>query len=67
MLPAITTDDYILMNPFFSYRRKIGRQNWTVQLNINNVFDVKSDQGNGYTWARYTEPRQYVTTATVVF
>ena len=27
----------------------------------------KVDIGNGYTWTRYTEPRQYVTTATVAF
>jgi hypothetical protein len=28
---------------------------------------VHSDQGNSYTWPRYTEPRQYITTATVEF
>ncbi|MEO6246260.1 MAG: TonB-dependent receptor plug domain-containing protein [Opitutaceae bacterium] len=67
VLPAISTDDYILTNPFVAYRRKIGRLNWTLQLNINNAFNVKSDQGNGYTWARYTDPRQYITTATVAF
>ncbi len=67
VLPATETDDYILTNPFVAYRRKFGRFNWTLQLNVNNVFDVKSDQGNGYTWTRYTEPRQYVTTATVAF
>ena len=67
ILPAINTDDYILVNPFFSYRRKLGRYNCTLQLNINNVFDVKSDQGNSWRWYRYTEPRQYVTTATVAF
>jgi hypothetical protein len=31
------------------------------------VFDEKIDVGNSYTWARYTEPRQYVTTLTVAF
>lgn len=67
VLPPTTTDDYILTNPFFSYRRKFGRFNWTLQLNINNVFDVQTDVGNGYTWTRYTEPRQYITTATVAF
>jgi len=67
VLPPTTTDDYVLTNPFFSYRRKFGRYNWTLQFNINNVFDVQSDQGNGYTWTRYTEPRQYITTATVAF
>jgi hypothetical protein len=39
----------------------------TLQLNVNNVLGVHSDQGNSYTWPRYTEPRQYVTTATVGF
>ena len=67
MLPAITTDDYVLVNPFVAYRRKIGRLNWTLQLNVNNVFNKKVDVGNGYTWTRYTEPRQYITTATVAF
>lgn len=67
VLPPTMTENYVLTNPFFSYRRRLGRLNWTLQLNVNNVFAVKSDQGNGYTWARYTEPRQYVTTATVAF
>ena len=67
VLPAITTDDYVLVNPFVAYRRKIGRLNWTLQLNVNNAFNTKVDVGNGYTWTRYTEPRQYITTATVAF
>ncbi|MSU47698.1 MAG: hypothetical protein EXS37_01150 [Opitutus sp.] len=67
VLPAIDTDDYILTNPFFYYTRRFGRTTWRFQLNINNVFGVKSDQGNSYTWARYTEPRQYVSTVTVGF
>jgi len=67
VLPAVKSDDYILTNPFVGYRRKFGRFHWTLQLNVNNVFDEKVDVGNGYTWTRYTEPRQYVTTATVAF
>jgi outer membrane receptor protein involved in Fe transport len=67
VLPETTTDDYILTNPFLAYRRKLGRQQLTAQLNVNNVFNVKSDQGNSWRWARYTEPRQYVTTVTVGF
>lgn len=67
VLPATRTDDYVLVNPFVSYRRRIGKFNTTVQLNVNNVMGVHSDQGNSYTWPRYTEPRQYVTTATVEF
>ena len=67
VLPPITTEDYVLVNPFVSYRRKVGRLNWTLQLNVNNLLDVKVDVGNSYTWARYTEPRQFVTTFTVGF
>ena len=67
VLPAVRSENYILTNPFVSYRRKFGRYNWTLQLNVNNAFDEKVDVGNGYTWTRYTEPRQYVTTATVAF
>ena len=67
VLPPIRSESYILTNPFVSYRRKFGRFNWTLQLNVNNVFDEKIDIGNGYGWTRYTEPRQYVTTATVAF
>ncbi len=67
VLPARNTDDYILTNPFFFYTRKIGKLNWRFQLNVNNVFDVRSNQGNSYRWPRYTEPRQYVSTATVTF
>lgn len=67
VLPPITTEDYVLVNPFVSYRRKAGRLNWTLQLNVNNLLDVKVDVGNSYTWARYTEPRQFVTTVTAGF
>ena len=67
ILPPVRSENYILTNPFVSYRRKFGRFNWTLQLNVNNVFAEKVDVGNGYTWTRYTEPRQYVTTATVAF
>ena len=67
VLPATTTKDEVLMNPFFSYRRKLGRTTWTLQININNVFDVDSNQGNSYRWPRYTEPRQFVGTTTVAF
>jgi len=67
VLPATRTDDYVLVNPFVSYRRRIGKFNTTLQLNVNNVTGVHSDQGNSHTWPRYTEPRQYVTTITTEF
>jgi outer membrane receptor for ferric coprogen and ferric-rhodotorulic acid len=65
LLPAIETKEIVLTNPFFSYRRKFGRTNWTFQLNVNNVFDRRINQGNSYRWPRYTEPRQFVYTTTV--
>ncbi len=67
VLPETTTDDTVLVNPFIAYRRKWGRYNWTAQLNVNNVFDLKSDQGNSWRWPRYTEPRQFVSTVTLGF
>jgi len=65
VLPATTTDSYILVNPFLSYRRKFFGHAWTAQLNVNNVLGLNSDQGNSYTWPRKTEPRQYITTVTL--
>lgn len=65
VLPARKTGNYVLVNPFVSYRRKLLGRNWTAQLNVNNVFNLHSDQGNSYTWPRYTEPRQYITTVTM--
>jgi hypothetical protein len=66
-LPAMTTPDYIVVNPFLNYRRKFGRLAWTFQLNVNNVLQDNTDSGNSYTWARYTEPRSFLYTATVEF
>lgn len=67
VLPATRTSSYLLVNPFASYRTKLGRYSTTFQLNVNNVLGLNSDQGNSYTWPRKTEPRQYVTTMTVSF
>lgn len=67
ILPAIKTPDYVLVNPFVSYRRKIAGTNWTFQVNINNLANVHSNQGNSWRWPRYTEPRQFVYTATAAF
>lgn len=65
VLPATRTEDHVLVNPFASYRRKAFGRMWTLQLNVNNVFDLRSDQGNSYTWPRFTDPRQYITTVSV--
>ena len=55
------------MNPFVSYRRRIGRINWTAQVNINNLFDEVTDQGAQYRYPRYTDPRQIIYTLTAQF
>ncbi len=67
VLPATRTDDYVLVNPFASYRRTLFGQSVSLQVNVTNLFGVRSDQGNSYTWPRFTEPRCFVTTATVAF
>jgi outer membrane receptor for ferric coprogen and ferric-rhodotorulic acid len=67
VIPASRTDDTVIVSPSLSYRRRFFGLNWSLQLNVNNVFDLHSNQGNTPTWPRYTVPRQYVTTATVEF
>jgi len=67
VLPAITAPNYVLTNPFFSYRRKFGRAQWTIQVNINNVFDERAETGNDWRWRPLTEPRQFIYTATTTF
>lgn len=64
--PNTMTDDYIITSPFVSYRRKFARFTGTVQLNANNVFDVRSNQG-AIRFPRYTEPRQLIFTTTLSF
>lgn len=65
VLPAMTTDDYVLVNPFASYRRKVFGRAATFQLNVNNVFNLRSDQGNNYNWPRLTDPRRITSTVTI--
>lgn len=67
VLPETTTENQWTVNPFASYRRRIGRINWTAQVNINNLFDEVTDQGAQYRYPRYTEPRQIITTLTAQF
>ncbi|MDO8542335.1 MAG: TonB-dependent receptor plug domain-containing protein [Opitutaceae bacterium] len=64
--PSDTTEDYVLTNPFIAYRRKFSRFTSTLQLNVNNIFDVRSEQGS-LRFPRYTEPRQFVYTATISY
>lgn len=65
--PRGRTENYIITSPFLSYQRKINRQDWKLQLNVDNVFNEKSDQGNSWRWQRYTDPRKFVTTVTAKF
>lgn len=66
------------MNPFISYRRKIGRYTFGTQLNVNNVFnkykvEIRPASATGYTvenalTATFVgEPRQFVWTNTIGF
>jgi outer membrane receptor protein involved in Fe transport len=67
VLPDTFTDHLWTVNPFASYRRKIGRLTWTAQVNVNNLFDTITDQGAQYRYPRYTEPRQIIYTLTAQF
>lgn len=67
VIPDKFTDDQYVFSPFASYRRKFGRLTWTAQLNVPNVFNRVSYQGNNYRNNRLTDPRQFVLTNTVGF
>ena len=67
VLPATTTEDYVLVNPFVSYRKKFHRFTWSFQLNVNNLFDNRSNQGIVWRFPRYLDPRQFVYTASVAY
>ncbi|MDO8544100.1 MAG: TonB-dependent receptor plug domain-containing protein [Opitutaceae bacterium] len=59
-LPATTTKDDWEFGTFASYRHKIGRVQWTCQLNVKNILDRVTLQGNRL-YARYTpNPRQFI-------
>ncbi len=62
VIPARYTDDQYVVSPFASYRHKFGRVTWTGQINIQNLFDRVSYQGNNYRNNRLTDPRQLVFT-----
>jgi hypothetical protein len=53
------------VNPFASYRRKVFGRVALFQLNVNNVFNLRSDQGNNYNWPRLTDPRRITSTVTL--
>jgi outer membrane receptor for ferric coprogen and ferric-rhodotorulic acid len=67
VLPATRTENYIIASPFVSYRRKVGRYQTTLQLNVDNIGDVRSDQGNTWRWQRFTDGRNFIMTVTVGF
>ena len=45
---------------FATYRKKFRHTTWTAQVNVQNVFNRVSYQGNNYRNNRLTDPRQYV-------
>src|SRR5205814_4015822 len=67
VIPDKVTDDMYIFSPFVSYRRKFRRVSWTGQLNVQNIFDRVSYQGNNYRNNRLTDPRQIVVTNTFSF
>jgi hypothetical protein len=67
VLPETFTDNQWTVNPFVSYRRKLGPLTWTAQVNVSNVFNKVTDQGAQYRYPRYTEPRQIIYTLTAQF
>lgn len=67
VLPYTKTEPLTVYSPFVSYRQKLRRLSWTAQVNVNNLFDQVSDQGNSYRYTRWTDPRQIITTLTVTY
>ncbi|PTX92307.1 TonB-dependent receptor plug domain-containing protein [Opitutus sp. ER46] len=67
VLPASRTASNVTWSPFVTYRRKVFGYRASLQVNVNNVFDRRTNQGNSYTWVRYNAGRQIITTASVAF
>ncbi len=67
VLPETKTENYYVVSPFITYRRKIGRTTWTAQVNVNNLFDKVSDQGTAWRYPRWTDPRQIITTVSLSY
>jgi iron complex outermembrane recepter protein len=66
-LPALTQESYAVHNIFVSYTRKLRSElDWTVQLNVRNVFDEDPRLG-GYANQYYLDPREFVLTNTFRF
>jgi len=67
VLPAKDTDDYYVVSPFASYRRRFGKTTWTAQVNVNNLLAKVTDQGTAYRYTRWSDPRQIITTDSVSY
>lgn len=67
IFPTTRTENYFITSPFLIYRHKLGRFDGALQLNVDNVFDRHTDQGNSWRWQRYPDGRKYTTTFTVGF
>ena len=57
VIPAKQTDDTYVFSPFATYRKKFRHTTWTAQVNVQNVFNRVSYQGNNYRNNRLTDPR----------
>lgn len=66
IFPATKTGNYVLVNPFVSYRWKLLGRYAAIQLNVNNVLNRRSQQWLiQQNFPFFTEPRQFVSTFTV--
>ena len=60
VIPAKQTDDTDVFSPFATSRKKFRHTTWTTQVNVQNLFNRVSYQGNNDRNTRLTDPRQYV-------
>lgn len=60
VIPAKQTDGTDVFSPFATYRKKFRHTTWTTQVNVQNLFNRVSYQGNNDRNNRLTDPRQYV-------
>ena len=67
VLPFAKTEALTVYSPFASYRQRLQRFSWTAQVNVNNILNQVSDQGNSWRYTRWTDPRQIITTVTVTY
>jgi hypothetical protein len=62
VVPERQNADEFVVSPFFKYATRVGKIRWTVQLNIDNIFNNVTNQGRIARYPRYTEPRLFTLT-----